>query len=265
MTGRRSNTFTGLAFGQDPLDDPLVAGWDAIVGRDPGAQSDGDSDDTALLRRFHALDTEAMPSSGFFTDLERTLAALPPASVPTRKGVRASKTASFQNARPAAPAPRSISKPHRWTAMHSALAVLSVMLVVSLLVLYQAVPRQSEPPPIPAAIITKPSIETIAQFEFVPPMWDMPEATAWGRMETAIFSVAPATSFTTDLPFYTSVDGPLLLTVLSGELTVTPAGSAHFYPANQSSKPPVEVSAGSERIDRARRHACLLSRGSRQR
>jgi hypothetical protein len=245
MTGGRSNTFAGLAFGQDPLDDPLVAGWDAIIGRDPTAQSDGDSDDVALLRRFHAQDAVPPPSPGFFTDLERQLAALPPAPVATRKGIGASKRASFRSTSPAS-GPRAIPQPHRWTSMQRAAAVLSVMLVVSLLVLYRAVPGPSEPPPIPAVVIAKPSIEPIARFVFEPPMWDMPEATAWGRMETAIFSVAPATSFTTDVGFYTSVDGPFLLTVLSGELTVTPAGSALLYPANQSNKPPVEVSAGSD-------------------
>ena len=83
----------------------------------------------------------------------------------------------------AAAAPRPIPRPHRWLSMQGALAVLSVMLVASLLVLYQAVPGPSEPPPIPAAVIAKPAMEPIAQFEFVPPMWGMPDATAWGHME----------------------------------------------------------------------------------
>jgi hypothetical protein len=244
MTGRRSNPFAGLAFGQDPLDDPLVAGWDAVVARDPAALPSDDSEDVVLLRRFHALDTVPLPTPGFFSDLERQLAALPPAPPAMQKGVDGSRIASFRIARPA-PGSRSSLKLHRWTPMHSALSVLAVLLVLSLLVLYQAVPGPAEPPPIPAAVIAKPSIEPISQFEFWPSMWDTPDATTWNHMEIGMFSVAPATSFTTDLPFYTSGDGPLLLTVLSGQLTVSPVGSALFYPANQFSQPPVEVSAGS--------------------
>lgn len=128
--------------------------------------------------------------------------------------------------------------------MQGALALLAVMMVASLLVLYQAVPRPSEPPPIPAAVIAEPSIEPIAQFEFVPPMWGMPDATAWTYMETSLFSIAPATSFTTDWPWYLSIDGPSTLTVLSGVLSVTPAGPAFFYPALESGQLPVELQAG---------------------
>jgi hypothetical protein len=75
-------------------------------------------------------------------------------------------------------------------------------------------------------------------------MWGISDATAWTHLEIGQFSVAPATSFTTDVPFYTGVDGPLSLTVLSGEIIVTPAGPAFFYPAHQSEQPPVEVLAG---------------------
>jgi hypothetical protein len=244
MTRQRSITHFGLEFGQDPLDDPLVVGWDAVVGPDPTAQPGRDSDDVVLLRRFHALATVPPPSPGFLADLERQLAAPTPAPPATRKGVGASKLTSFRSTRQDRTGPRSILQPHRWTSMQGAAAVLSVMLVVSLLVLYQAVPGQSEPLPIPAAIIAKPSIVPITQFEFVPPMWGMSDATAWTHIEIGEFSVAPATSFTTDLPFYTGVDGPLSLTVLSGELIVTPAGPAFLYPAHQSEQPPVEVLAG---------------------
>ena len=77
MTERPSETFSGLAFGQDPLDDPLVAVWDAVVGLDTEIPSGVDPDDVVLLRRFHTLYTVPAPSPDFFADLERQLATLP--------------------------------------------------------------------------------------------------------------------------------------------------------------------------------------------
>jgi hypothetical protein len=121
------------------------------------------------------------------------------------------------------------------------------MLVAGLIVLYQAAPGPTKQPAIPAAAVPKPTLETMAQFDFEPPLWGMPDATAWDHMEVGLFNVAPATSFTTDVPWYTSVDGPLSLTVLSGTLTVIPAGPALFYPANQTGPRPVELQAG-ERV-----------------
>jgi hypothetical protein len=246
MTGRGSNTFAGRALGPDPLDDPLVTGWDAVIGRDSGAQNNADADDVMLIRRFLALDTVPMPAPGFFTDLEQTLATLSPSQGAPRQSRRPSRFALVQTAPPAATALRPIPQPRRWTPMYSALATLAVMLVVSLLVLYQAVPGPSEPPPIPAAVIAKPTIEPFAEFEFSPPMWGMPDATDWTHMETSLLSIAPATSFTTDWPKYVAIDGPLTFTVLSGELAITPAGPAFFYPAHRFGQPPVEVEAGEE-------------------
>jgi hypothetical protein len=72
----------------------------------------------------------------------------------------------------------------------------------------------------------------------------MPDATTWNHIEFGLFKVAAGTSFSTDVRWYTMIDGPLSLTVLSGALTVTPAGPALFYPANQSGQPPVEIRGG---------------------
>ncbi len=247
MTGRRSETFTGLAFGQDPLDDPLVAGWDAVISPDAGIPPGVDPDDVVLLRRFHALFTVPAPSHDFLADLERQLADSAPCASSDQKRVacvQESVVPTFPSGIWLPFGSWSIRKPHRWTSMQSALAVLAVMLVGSLVFLYQAAPGPSEPPPIPAAVIGKPSIEPIARFEFAPPMWGMPDATEWTHMEIGMFRVAPAISFTTDLPFYTSVDGSLSITVLNGNLAVTPAGPAFFYPANRFNSPPEEVPAG---------------------
>lgn len=245
MSRRQENTLLRVAFGKDPLDDPLNAGWDAVVLHQQPASSDIDPDDAAVLLRVHRLDAESLPSPAFFGDLEQRLVALysPQAVSPDR--MPSPTVARIGIAQPAQKRPNSPPPfHHRWLSMQSALAVLAIMMVASLLVIYQSVPKTSEPPPIPAAVVAKPSIEPITQFEFAPPMWGMPDATAWTHMEIGLFSVAPATSFTTDVLWYTSVDGPLSLTVLSGALTVTPAGSALFYPANQSRQPPVEVRAG---------------------
>lgn len=245
-------------FGPDPLDDPLVLAWDAIVQNDQYGPSEVDPADVALMRHVHTMDEPATLSSTFFQDLEERLAGISPmpvdprwwssslvaptiAAAPPEKGYRRSPNSTAGQSQTH---PRSIQWPGGRHSLQGALAVVAVLMVVGLLVLYQVVPNTSEPPPIPAAVIDRPEIEPITQFEFAPPIWELSEATAWNHMEIGMFSVAPATSFTTDIPWYTSGDGPLLLTVLSGELTVTPVGSALLYTANQSSHAPEEVSAG---------------------
>jgi hypothetical protein len=240
-----------FSFGRDPLDDPLVAGWDAVVRPERSAAPDIDPADVALLRRFHTLETVPLPSPGFFGDLEQRLADLsaevhdaPPSSRPKRRDLLFSDNSGAGGARLLFRRSAGTLLPGRWNPLWSAAAVLAVILIASLFVVYQAVPRTSEPPPIPAAAIAKPAIEPIAQFEFAPPMWGMPDATAWTHMETALFSVAPATSFTTELPWYTSAEGPLMIRILRGELSITPAGPAFVYSNNQSGQPPVEVAPG---------------------
>ncbi|HET9660666.1 MAG TPA: hypothetical protein VFP05_10085 [Thermomicrobiales bacterium] len=222
----------------------MNAGWDAVVRHDRTVSPELDPADVALLRRMHALETVSLPSPAFFDDLEKRLVASyrPLLTESTRmpEVIGPSADATRRWPERIGSAPRS----HRSFPLQGALAVLAIMMVASLLVIYQSVPKTSEAPPIPAAVIAKPSIQSIARFEFSPLIWDMPDATTWDHMELGLFNVAPATSFTTDVPWYTSVDGPLSLTVLSGTLTVTPAGPALFYPANQSGQPPVEVRDG---------------------
>lgn len=244
MSGRREAIIHRYVLGGEPLDDPLNASWDAVVRDEPTASPYVDADDVAFLRRVHALESGVLPSPAFFGDLEQRLVGLYPPPVASPERIPTAKRSGLGIV-PGLPArPSAATRTSRLSSLQGAMAVLAVMMVVSLLVLYQSAPKSSEPPAIPAAVIAKPEIEPITQFEFVPPMWNMPEATAWNHMEIGMFRVAPATSFTTDLPFYTSGEGPLSLTVLNGGLTVTPAGLALFYPANQSSQPPVEISAG---------------------
>ena len=92
-----------------------------------------------------------------------------------------------------------------------ALIVLAALLVAGLTVLLLAAPDAS-------AIVAKPEMQTMAQFDFRPPMWGMPEATAWTHMDFSIAKVLPGTSFDTNVGWYTSTDGPFLIVVLSGEL-----------------------------------------------
>ena len=51
MSGRRESFIQRFAIGRDPLDDPLNAGWDAVVRPERAASPDTDPDDVAFLRR----------------------------------------------------------------------------------------------------------------------------------------------------------------------------------------------------------------------
>jgi hypothetical protein len=63
-------------------------------------------------------------------------------------------------------------------------------------------------------------------------------------MEIGMYTLAPGKSFTTDIGWYTSVDGPLILMVVSGQLTLQPNGSALFFPAGTQHRAPMEIQAG---------------------
>lgn len=244
MSRRREAVFARLAFGQDPLDDPLNHVWDAVVRHEQPTSSNDNADDVAFLQRFHLLDSSALPAPGFFADLEQQLVSRYPASRASSDGVLRIDNSRRVHSRPPATSEHLFAHSPRWVHMRGAMAVLGVLLVAGLFTLYRAVPGPAEPPPIPAAVIAKPSLQSLAQFEFAPPLWNLPDATSWDHMELGLFSVAPGTSFTTDVPYYLSVDGPLSLTVLDGALTVTPAGPALFFPVNHSGATPVEVRGG---------------------
>lgn len=244
MSQHRETLGARLGFGGDPLDDPLNHTWDAIARNELPTSADANAADIALLRRFHTLDTADSPAPAFFTDLEAQLVSLYPASIASSVHVASVVSPRAIVTQPPPVRTRLFTNTPRWFQMWGALAVLGLLLIVGLLVLYRAVPRTSEPPAIPAAVIAKPSMQPLAQFDFSPPMWDMPDATTWDQMQIGLFDVAPETSFSTDVPWYTSVDGPISLTVLSGGLTIVPVGPALFYPANPSGQPPIELEPG---------------------
>lgn len=244
MSGQRESVIQRLAFGRDPLDDPLNASWDAVVSDDRTVSPDANPDDVAFLRRVHTLETVSWPSSSFIGELEQRLVGLPPTPVARPKPTHPANEFELGTCQRSPTRATTIRTTNRWLSIQSAAAVLAVVMVASLALLYRFAPGPSEQTAIPAAVIANPEIETFAQFEFVPPMWGMPDASAWTDMQIGLFEVAPATSFSTLVTLYNSLDGPLSLTALSGELTVTPAGPAVRFSARQPQQAAVEVLAG---------------------
>jgi hypothetical protein len=234
------------AFGSDPFDDPLNMSWDAVVRHERAALPDSDPDDVAFLHRVHALESVSLPSPSFFGELEQRLARLypPPVTDPARLPLGTSQRIDRVEVTPTRI--RSTARNRRWFSMQGALAALSVMLVASLFVLYQVVPRTSEsdPPAIPAATNVEPTMESMVQLDFDSNLLGMPEATTWGYMEFNLIALDPGKSFSTDIDWYTWVDGPSTIMVVSGELTVQPAGPALFYPANRQDQTPKEIPSG---------------------
>lgn len=124
-----------------------------------------------------------------------------------------------------------------------AAAMFAVLLIAGPLLFQMTHATPSDPPAIPA-VVERPAMATLAQLDFTPPLWDMPVASSWNQMEFSMFQVAPGATFTTDIPWYTSVDGPLTIVALRGELLVQPGGPALVYRETASSHEPVESAAG---------------------
>lgn len=129
--------------------------------------------------------------------------------------------------------------------MPVAAAVLALLLIAGPLVYYLAHTTPSEPPAIPAAVAPAPELETIVQLDFIPPLWDLPPASAWDHLEFGLLTIAPQATFTTpDVPWYGLVDGPLMIVASSGELIIQPASPALVYRHGAPMDEPVELSAG---------------------
>lgn len=247
MTGNHGPTVMQLPHGPDPLDDPLVAAWDAVVRGDPATPAGCDPAESALMRQFHAMESIPPPSDAFFGDLERQLARLaPPAAVQPNSPASHLSTSHRSAGASGAHADRGKrfdfhGRSRRFTSLAAA-AALAVLLIAGPLVFYLTHETPSDPPAIPAAVVPPPAMETLVQLNFDPPLWDMPSATAWEQIQFSMFLVDPGASFSTDIPWYTSVDGPLMIVPLSGELIVQPGGPAFVY--RQGSSAPVESPAG---------------------
>ncbi len=226
------------------LDDPVITAWDAAQGGTSVLPNDVDASDIEMIEAFLALDVIPGPSVRFQEELEQRLAGMALAQpAPDRQAA-----GSIDSSRP--PRRLSIIPPdrdggagaHRWIRLTAAAAVLALVALAGLLVLYRAVPAPSEVPAIPAVVIPEPELQTMVQFDFDPPMWGMPDATTWTHMDFSIIELAPGNSFDTSAYWYTSAQGPLLLMVLSGELSMQPAGPALFYPDVEQRHSPEAIS-----------------------
>jgi hypothetical protein len=228
-----SGTILGRQFGKDPLDDPIVTEWDAVVGDEPWFDPDWDDDRVVLLRQFHAFDDVPMPSPRFFDGLEQHLAGIALAqSAPDRhaSGPDDSKSTSGRLTR-IAPNPAGGSRAHRWMRLPAAAVVLALLALAGSLVLYRAIPSPSEAPPIPAAVFPNPELQPMMQFDFEPPLWGLPEATTWDNMSLGFYEIDPSTSLDTDNDWFTGVSGPFLIEVVSGELEIETRGPTVAYRA----------------------------------
>ncbi len=232
-------------FGWDPLDDPLNHDWDAVVRRDRPMSANAESDDVALLRRLHALDATTLPIPRL---LWRIRATAQGRCIPRRARFRSGSPGhgSREFGTPLPPRIHQDPPPrrHRMIFMPAAMAVLVLVLITSLGVRYFAVPRSPERPAIPAATIVEPTMETLVQLDFTPALFGTPAASTWTHMYFNLIQIDPGTSFTTDTDWYTSIDGPLLIQVLSGELTIHPTGPALFSADVQQDQAPEEISPG---------------------
>jgi hypothetical protein len=132
---------------------------------------------------------------------------------------------------------RPVALQHRWLAQTRAVVMLAALVVAELAVLSALPAGASAPAAIPGAAIAKPTLQTLVQFDFRPPMWGMPEATTWTHMDFSIIELAPGKSFDTNAGWYTSTDGPFLIVVLSGELDIVPNGPASVYPGDRTQQP----------------------------
>lgn len=264
MTGQYDKFRMQLLHGPDPLDDPLVAVWDAVVLGEPETPQGCDPFDTSVVRRFQALESIPLPSDAFFEDLERRLAHLTSQTVAEPSVLAAFATtwsdprATPRQQRPQEGEERSGARPapgrnsrfpgvgRGFLSMPVAAAVLVLLLIAGPLVFYLAHETPSEPPAIPAAVAPPPAMETMAQLDFTPSLWDLPAASTWDHMEFGLLTVAPRQTFTpmAAVSWYTAIAGPFMFQVLSGNLIFQPAGPALVYRRGSSAGMPVEYPAG---------------------
>ena len=244
MTGRYEHHAVPLSGGSNPLDDPLVAAWDAVVQGNTAMPAGCDPVEIAVLQRFHAMEMIPPPSDAFFADLEGRLTRLRPQPVNDTGrsfgGEKLSATNATQSHFP------QFSASDRRFPPLAAAAALVILLIVGPLGFSLTHTTPSEPSAIPAAVVLPPEMETLIQMDFEPPLWDMPPGSAWEQMEISMFMVDPGATFSTDIPWYTSVDGPLLIVPVSGNLIIQAAGPAYVH--RYGSSAPVETSAGEPAI-----------------
>jgi hypothetical protein len=242
---RLRQTFTQhVPLESDPFDDPLNQSWDAVVGHATAASPAAVADDTAFLRHVHALEAMALPSPDFFGALEQRLRDMypSPASTPDRDLQGAIPRSSLPQTTPKRPLVLPSARPLSF--VPAALAMVALLLATSLGLWYFVSPKSAEPTAIPAAAIVEPTMETMVAFDVTPSTLGMPDASTWTHMYFNLIQIEPGGSFSTETDWYVSIEGPLLIVVLSGELTMRPSGPASVYPAGGRDKTPTDIAPG---------------------
>jgi hypothetical protein len=208
--------------------------WDAVARGDMSSAASISSTTLDTIQQLNMLDDAIYPTSDFLDRLERevvgsvSLPSQPITSRPARGSVQTTP------ARPSwLPTGHRLRTGHWLAAAAIALALLAALVVTRSLVF----PRTHEQSAIPAATIPKPSWEPVVQFDFTAPPWGMADPTNWKHMEACFMELDPGKSFSTDVGWYTDIDGPLLITVFSGEVAITPNGPALFYSSDPSQQP----------------------------
>lgn len=213
---------------------PIVECWDAVARGDMSSAASISSTTLGTIQQLNTLDDAIYPTSEFLDRLERGLIGSLPLTSPQIASAPARGPVPSKPVRPSWLRPGHRLRTGHWLAAAAiALALLAALVITRSLVF----PRAHERSAIPAAVIPKPEWEPVVEFDFTSPPWGMADPTTWKHMEACFMELDPGKSFSTDVGWYTDVDGPLLITVFSGDVAITPNGPALFYTSDPSQQP----------------------------
>lgn len=235
--------------GRNPLEDPVVTIWDALMRGQPVTEGSIDTADAALIASFIASDRTSTPSASFVDHLGQQLAQIAardrsasPGSLSTAPPVGAEMTRTVP---PRAPSRTDARRWPGWLSSPAVAALLALILAGGIFVGSLALSSSpGEPPAIPAAnnIQTDDSLTTFSAL-FDPADFGLPDQSSWNSMMLTLFQFLPGESFDTNQGWFTSTDGFALIQVQSGTLKVNPSGSAVLY-RDGSAQQSVPVPAG---------------------
>lgn len=230
---------------RNALDDPVVTAWDAVQCGTSAVPEGFDEPAVAMIASFLALGALPPPSAHFVEQLGQQLSELEAHVHPTAGPPHTETRAATGNAPRFSNRSPGTGRDQGWRFAQAATALLLVLAVGGLFLgPWRSSSGPDEPAAIPAAVIAAPTMEPLVRFDFDPPKWGMPPATTWTHLDFSVISLGAGKSFDTDQGWYTSTDGPLLLHVLDGELTIQPAGPSLLYRGGMQDQPPVKAEAG---------------------